>query len=115
MDRRIKVGPGMLDQPPPVKVEAVLLEVEGFLVLDPRDAEERREVRRHGVGQINGPAEPLRPRLRRVRGDRGCGKGRRRSLEEVTSRQRLPYRFLAAGNAHAGPPSIAIGLRPPYQ
>src|SRR3954451_8527604 len=45
MDRRIEMSAGMLDDAPPVEIEAVLLDVERLLELDPRDAEESRKVR----------------------------------------------------------------------
>ena len=61
MDRRIEMGAGVLDDPPPVQVEAVLLELVLLLQLDARHAEEGREVRRHGVGEIDHALEVALP------------------------------------------------------
>jgi hypothetical protein len=57
MDRRIEVRAGMLVEPPPMEIVAVLLEVELLLHLDPGLAEEGRKGRRHGVGEIDRAAE----------------------------------------------------------
>src|SRR5262245_22966467 len=99
------MGAGMLDDSPPVEIEAVLAYVELLLHLDPGDAEEGREVGRHRVGQVHHAGEAAR---RLGRGGRGrCrrrgGKSRGQRAgppEESTPGQRLAHRFLASGNAH---------------
>ena len=95
------MGAGMLDDSPPIEKEAILLEIELFLHLDPRHAEERGEVGGHRVGQVERGGELARRsgigRLRRnSRRDEGTG-----SFEEAAAGQGTAYRFLTSGNAHA--------------
>ena len=120
MNRCVDVRAGVLDDPPPVEVEAVFLEVELLLQLDPRHAEEGRKVRRHGVGQIDRCLEApgRRRRLGGCLGSDGCrGKaGGGRSLEEPAAAERRAHRLLASRDTHDGlhslsgsPPSMARG------
>ena len=109
---------GVLDQLPPVQVEAVLFEIILLLNLDAGHAEEGRELRRHGVGQIDhaleialtlgSPGAGGRRCLlfvQRLGGNNGRG-GKARgggALEKSTPAERL-QRLLASGNTHDRPP-----------
>src|ERR1043166_3239942 len=95
------MGAGMLDDPPPIEIEAVLLYVELFLHLDTRHAEEGREVGGHGVGEIDHGLEAASGRLRHGRRAGGkTGGDRPGPLEETAPGERMADRFLASGNAH---------------
>src|SRR5262249_24359720 len=108
MDRRIEMRAGVLDDAPPVEIEAVLLEIELLLQLDAGHTEERGEVRRHGVGEIDHALEPARRRgglrLRDGGGGEACGRG---ALEEPTTAERGMHRLLASRYAHGRPPAIS--------
>ena len=111
MDRRVEVGAGMLDDPPPIEIEAVLLEVELLLHLD-RHAEKGREFGRHGVGEIDDRRE-LRARARRgplQALPRSPRSPRPPPLEEAAPRECAAHRFLTAGNACSFSPWLR---RPP--
>src|SRR5690606_17241459 len=80
------------------------LEVELLLHLDAGYTEERRELRRHRVREIDHRAEAAR-RLGRSSLGRRCKRGRGKScgrgaFEKSTARQRGVYGFLATRYAH---------------
>src|SRR5436305_13319410 len=106
VDGSVEVCAGMLDDPPPVEIESVLLEIEFFLHLDAPHAEECRKLGRHGVGEVNRSAErPRRGSISQVWRNPSRGQGAS-SFEEAAAREGSAYGFLTSGNAHAKSPSV---------
>src|SRR5437016_6304100 len=101
MDRRIQMRARMFNEPPPIKIEPIFLEVEFLLHLDARHSEEGREVGGHGMSEIDGRGESARRCCAgRVRRSRRASEGRReRPLDETTPRERVSDCFLTPGNA----------------
>ena len=62
MDWCVQVRAGMFDDPPPIEIESILLEIEFLLHLNPRHTEEGREIGRHGMRQIDRRGEAARGR-----------------------------------------------------
>jgi hypothetical protein len=128
MDWRIEMGAGVLDDPPPVQIEPVLLEIELLLQFDAGHAEKRWEFRRHGVGQIDHGLEGPPGRERTGGGldfgggghDRRSGKARGgRTSEETAAAERRVQRLLASWNTHDRLPACGwtmavVYLRPPF-
>jgi len=112
---------GVLDDPPPVQVEAILLEVELLLQFDAGYAEERGKFRRHRVGQIDHCLEGPPCRYRTGAGldfawriglrfgrhnDRGGEARGSRAREKSAAAQRCVQRLLASWNTHDRPPCM---------
>ena len=77
MDRGIEVRARMFDDAPPIEVEAIFLEVELFLKLDARHAEEGRKIGRHRVGKVDRRPKPSQRRGGNI-GWRGGGRDQAR-------------------------------------
>src|SRR5262245_32721803 len=104
MDRRIEMRAGVLDDPPPIEIEAVLAEIELLLQLDARHAEEGRKLRRHGVSEIDHRFESAcRAHAlgggRRLNHSRGEAAGRG-TFEETSATDSGSHRLLASGQTH---------------
>jgi hypothetical protein len=108
MQRCVEMRTGVFDDPPPIQVEAVLLELVLLLNLDSRHAKESRKVRRHGVGEIDHRPELAGRGLRRRHRGRGEARGRG-ACKKASPAERASHRFLTSGNAHGRPPWLKPG------